>query len=329
MKFRLGLLVISAFAALGTLGVSSASASVEFGDTCSADESLSAPYTLTTLGAPPAGIALVAPTSGVITKVRMQLGVPLPLAIPEQVKLLRPAGGDNYLVTDQVTVQASTGQTVADARMQVQAGERLAMHGLPFSFGGTNYPGFEFFCESPGSGSVLGAVVGDVALGTTGTFMGGPEGRIPLVAVIEADADHDGYGDETQDRCPQSAALQTPCPVIVLDSYVLPGSSKAVVLVSSSVATRVTVSGTAKFPKAPKSAGTSAKAKLKGVSREASPGKLTRFTLNFPATLKSAVEALAPGKSITVKLQASATDVAGRKVTDKSQLKIVGQAASK
>jgi hypothetical protein len=31
-------------------------------------------------------------------------------------------------------------------------------------------------------------------------------------ATVEADADHDGYGDETQDQCPTDASTQGPCP---------------------------------------------------------------------------------------------------------------------
>jgi hypothetical protein len=38
-------------------------------------------------------------------------------------------------------------------------------------------------------------------------------GALPLInADIEADADHDGFGDETQDLCPQEASLQAACP---------------------------------------------------------------------------------------------------------------------
>jgi len=33
-----------------------------------------------------------------------------------------------------------------------------------------------------------------------------------VTAVLEPDADHDGYGDETQDRCPQLASTQRACP---------------------------------------------------------------------------------------------------------------------
>jgi hypothetical protein len=36
--------------------------------------------------------------------------------------------------------------------------------------------------------------------------------RIPVSAVVEADADRDGFGDESQDRCPTDPATQGPCP---------------------------------------------------------------------------------------------------------------------
>ena len=104
----------------------------------------------------------------------------------------------------------------------------------------------------------------------------------------------------------------------------LPNKSKAVVIVSTSTATAVSVSGTAKLPKTPKKAGASAQAKLKKVTKNAIPGKLTRFTLNFPATLKSAVAALTRGSSVTVKIEATATDVTGKVVKDRAQLKLKG-----
>jgi hypothetical protein len=33
--------------------------------------------------------------------------------------------------------------------------------------------------------------------------------------TVEADADRDGYGDETQDRCPTNSSIQGACPVAV------------------------------------------------------------------------------------------------------------------
>jgi hypothetical protein len=35
--------------------------------------------------------------------------------------------------------------------------------------------------------------------------------RLNVAAVLEADADGDGYGDETQDRCPSDRSTQGPC----------------------------------------------------------------------------------------------------------------------
>lgn len=321
---RLSITIALATAMAGCLlAPSGAAAATEFGDTCSGDSVVKAPVVVASLAAPSSGLPLAAPTGGVITKVSTHVETVLPIPIPEVVKLLRPAGGNNYTVTGEMMVRAFTGGLVSSARMPVQAGELLGMYGLPFAIGETNYPGVEFYCKVD-PGAVFGGHLGDIGLGATGAFVNEPGAGVPLVAAIEPDADHDGFGDETQDKCPQSAALQTPCPVVVLDSYVLPSRSKAVVLVSASTATPVTVSGTAKLPKAPKKAGASAKAKLKSVTKSVTPGKLNRFTLNFPAPLKSAINGLPAGKSITVNLQASATDVAGRTTTDKAQLKIKG-----
>jgi hypothetical protein len=39
--------------------------------------------------------------------------------------------------------------------------------------------------------------------------------RILVSAKVEADADHDNFGDETQDQCPTNAATTGPCPTAV------------------------------------------------------------------------------------------------------------------
>src|SRR5262249_9456177 len=37
------------------------------------------------------------------------------------------------------------------------------------------------------------------------------EYHVNVAAVVEPDADHDGYGDDTQDQCPKDPAKQTGC----------------------------------------------------------------------------------------------------------------------
>jgi hypothetical protein len=64
--------------------------------------------------------------------------------------------------------------------------------------------------------------------------------------------------------------------------------------------------------------------KLKKVKKTVAPGKLVSFTLKFPGSLKAAVRSLPRGRSITVKLQAQAKNVAGQVFTDKTKVKLKG-----
>jgi hypothetical protein len=56
----------------------------------------------------------------------------------------------------------------------------------------------------------------DTATGGTTLFnptsVGSQSLRINMAAVLEPDADSDGFGDETQDQCPTDASTQSPCP---------------------------------------------------------------------------------------------------------------------
>lgn len=314
MKKVLG--AIAAVVAIAVIGATPASAATEFGSTCSAEKSVPTTYTLTTLSAPSSTLPLTAPVSGVVTKVKVQLSLPLPLSIPEQVKLLKPAGGKSYTVTSQAEVHTVTGSLVTETRMPVQAGERLAVRGLPFTYMGSSYPGYEFYCEDPAS--VLGVNPADVPQGSTAEFSEAPVGQLPLSAVIEPDADHDGYGDETQDKCPQSAAVQTECPTVTVEATASAKRSSVTVLVTTSNPAPVTVAGTVKLGK-----GKSAKLTSKG--QTVSPGKISRFTLKFTKKLKAALSGLSPKQSLKLKVAASATDLIGRVSSKLLTVKLKGQ----
>ena len=59
-------------------------------------------------------------------------------------------------------------------------------------------------------GDLAEAVIGGPpASATHGQFL---SQRVPVQVTLEADADGDGFGDETQDQCPTDAATQGPCP---------------------------------------------------------------------------------------------------------------------
>ena len=160
-----------------------------------------------------------------------------------------------------------------------------------------------FLCEAgPGEPEgVIGTSLEDSPLGGTIKFaeIPTPTARVPVVAVIEPDADGDGYGDETQDKCPQSAAVQIDCSPVGLDAFAVQSQGKVVVLVVATAPAKVKVAGSVKLPKG---ATASASTKLKPVTHELTPAKLGRFTLKFPGPLKSALGSLPNGKKLPLKL---------------------------
>ena len=89
-------------------------------------------------------------------------------------------------------------------RLPIDAGDRLALH------------------APSGGGFVADANVAGVRLDTWQPPLAVGETRSPdnffvdkellLNGTVEADADRDGYGDETQDLCPSNAATHGPCP---------------------------------------------------------------------------------------------------------------------
>jgi len=318
IKRRLVLLAVTVGAASALFLAPSASAAVEFGDNCIGDKPAPGEYTLTELSRSPGGLPLAAPSSGVITQLKVNFGPPVPFTIPTTVKVLRSAGGDNYTVVGQALTQVGPGgQPVTNTRLPVLAGDRLGLHGEPFTYEGTAIPGLSVYCDIE-DGSVLGAATGNPGPGATATFMPAVEARVPVVGVLEPDADGDGYGDETQDKCPISAAVQVPCPLVVLDAIPIAGGNAVRVLVATSTAAPVIVSGTVKL-------GKGAKANLASKTKTVEAGKISSFRLAFPASLKERLKELGPKKKLTLKIAATSTNVAGQVSTDKVNAKLKGQ----
>ena len=313
----------SAMAALMLLAPA-ASAAVEFGDACVGNE-YALPegpggpgYTFMTLSVPSGGLSLTAPSSGVITKVKMNVGDILPFAVPTAVKVLRPIGGSSYTAVGQTMVNA-WGNASAEARMPVLAGDHLGLHGQPTTFEGSPVPSVSIYCREPEDGSVMGATIGDVTVGSTGSFAPVEEGRVPVAAVIEPDADKDGFGDETQDLCPLSAAVQTACPVITLSASKVVKRGFVTMLVTGSAQAPVTVAGTV-------SLGKGKKANLKGGTQIVAAGVLARFVVPFPKSVKSKLKKLTPKQKLSLKLTATATNVAGQPTVATVKAKLKGQA---
>jgi hypothetical protein len=324
MRRSLRRMILASVTGVCLVAANSASAATEFGDTCAGAGGAPGDYTLTTLSGSSPTLPLTAPSGGVITKVKVNSAIEIPVPYPVTVKLLRSAGGNKYTVVGSQSLNAGPGITVADARIPVQVGDKLGVHGEAFNYGGETIHVSPFCVGVEGE---LGAYVGDAASGSTVEFFEAAPARTPLAAVIEPDADGDGYGDETQDKCPQSASTHDECPPVVIDSLATPGKGKAIVLIATDTAGEVTVSGSVKLPKAAKGgkkAGASATVQLKSLTKAATPGQISRFVLKFPGSLKQALAALPKGKKMKLKITATETNVAGKVSQDSSTLKLKG-----
>jgi hypothetical protein len=312
---RLKLVPVAAVAALAIslLGAASASAATEFGDNCIGDESIEAPITLFEISASGNPLPTAAPVAGVITKWKVNL-VPVPVVIPVNLKVLRQTGPNTVQVVGDASGSITGGANSFATRIPVLAGDRLGFFS-PSEYG-------PIICDEEPGGSVLGGFEGSGGgVGSSVTFVTIPasEARLPLAAVIEPDADNDGFGDETQDACPQSATTQAACPPVTLSTGKQVRKGSVTILVTSSTAAPVTVKGVAKL-------GKGKKAKLNGGTQTLAPGALGKFTLFFTKGLKKKLKELPPKRSVNLNVTITGTSVSGAVTTNTLKVKLRGQA---
>jgi hypothetical protein len=290
--------------ALGVPGAATAG-TVEFGSNCMAD---TAPdfntYVLTS--ALVGGLPVAAPSSGVITKAAFSIPV-VPQLFPTFVKVVHPTGVPNQfkVMAQSQLIAVEGGVHTYDVRVPVASGDLLALWGTS----GT------LLCLNSVEQRVA-SVVGNSAPGSTATYAPQAYSGLPVKATVEPDIDLDGYGDVTQDFCPQSASFQTACPVIKIDSRASASGRSIKVTATTSSTANVSVTGIAKAGRK--------KIKLTGGSKTVQPGALTDFKVKLPKALKAALAKLPPSKKITVTLTASATDLVGRVTTDVTKVKLPG-----
>jgi len=108
--------------------------------------------------------------------------------------------------TDWVPVPSTYGVVhTFPARIPVQTGWEVGL--------GTSVSGQACAIDPGFTGDVLGAQqVFDADVSTDLTMGSTPDRRPDISAVLESDADRDGYGDVTQDLCPESALTRAACP---------------------------------------------------------------------------------------------------------------------
>ncbi|HEX8690132.1 MAG TPA: hypothetical protein VF729_07800 [Solirubrobacterales bacterium] len=172
----------------------------------------------------------------------------------------------------------------------------------------------------------MGALTPPSTVGSTNTYPPAENLIAAVSVVVEPDVDGDGFGDETQDKCPQSAAVQIDCPPITLTTTGIARNGLAQILVGASSAASVSVSGTVNVPKKRKKgkAGKSAVISINGGTQLLAPGVIATFTLILPQRVKAALRALPRRRFLILTATASATDVAGRPSSSSVKVKLRG-----
>jgi hypothetical protein len=189
-------IVLSAIAGTA-LFASPAGAATVFGETFVPNSECSpAGTTFVQTGTP--GPSYAAPSAGVITSWSF-----LADATPPQLKLklVRPAGGNQYTTVGDSQVQAPAPNVVSafPTRIPVQAGDIL----------GLNIAAVGHCGQSPAPGYSFHFIFSDPPPGTTAAYSGPGLARLDMSAVLEPDCDNDGFGDESQDDAVDCVAPET------------------------------------------------------------------------------------------------------------------------
>jgi hypothetical protein len=151
----------------------------------------------------------VAPFDGVITSWSFHAGATAPQL---KLKVARPVGPTSYTIVGDTGVH-NTAPNVLNtfpAQIPVLAGDVIGF----FTVTGP-HP-----CLRPNTGHNYVVNSADLPPGATATFGGEINQQLDISAVLEPDADKDGFGDETQDRCPtEPSQTGGPCSrAITLDA---------------------------------------------------------------------------------------------------------------
>jgi hypothetical protein len=323
MKKCVFAVIVAALAVCGFAGVSSAAAATEIGNTCAGEEIIPDSLISVSHGAD-VPLPVAAPISGVLTEwtVTSNLGsggtpseeLFLSRLARQTLNVYRPAGGKSYTLVAEAEggPLKLIGASTYLARIPVQAGDLLGLGA-----------GFALYCQATEPADKIVYLEGQPALGSTTEFPNEEEEiGIPVKARIEPDVDGDGYGDETQDKCPQSAAYQTACPVVTISSLPTAGKKAVTLYISTSLSAPVGVTATVPL-------GKGKTATLTAAAQTVAPGTLAAFTLTLTPEVAKALKALPTKKSLTMSITASATNVTGSPSTSATTVKLPGQAKPK
>jgi hypothetical protein len=328
---RFSLPIVAVLAVILLSGSSSSAApfsgdalSDEAGWHCTADASR-AGWTL--LALPQAGSPyspLVKQSRGVITSWNVRVGAGLsPLA--QQIGVFRAVnGGAEYTKVAESAIETfGVGSEQLPTRIPVQAGDFVGLHG----------PLETFVCDGEGSAALF---EGGIALGETKAFKVEGGVRSPAAATVESDADGDGYGDASQDRCPESAAFQTSCPFVALSIGEVTVKRSAILIeAGNNTEASLVARGEVRWRARPKS-GEGAAHLSKGhqvrvglgtvTPKTVTPGVIAVLRVPLPKSVLAQLDRLLPSQALQARIDVVGTNLVPYTGTHELKIKLPGRA---
>jgi hypothetical protein len=261
----------------------------------------------------------------VITSWNVRVGPGLsPLA--QQLGVFRAVNGSEYTEVGESAIETfGVGSEQLPTRIPVQAGDFIGLHG-PFE---------TFVCD--GEGSATSALFeGGIALGETKAFKAESGVRSPVGAIVESDADGDGYGDASQDRCPESALFQTTCPLVALSIGKVTVKRSAILIeagnnTEASLAARGEVRWQAR-PKAGGGAAYSSKGRQVRVGlgtvapKTVTPGTTVVLRVPLPKPVLRQLDRLLPRQALQARIDVIGTNLVPSTGTHELKIKLPGRA---
>jgi hypothetical protein len=315
MRFKFWTAAVAAALTISLIGATSASAATRAGNDCVGDNSAEAFTLYGAANGPGNSLPATIPVSGVVTSWTFNI-IPVPSGLVSQkVKILRPLGSAQYrVIGESSSASISSGLNTFQTRIPVLAGDHIGVYGSIEGEGGAVY------CETENPGDRLGVIPGDPGLGATGTSLTEENGlQVPITVSIEPDADNDGFGDETQDLCPQSALHQAACPPVTLSNFSQVKKGSVIIVVTPSTTAPVSVFGVVGL-------GKGKKAILNGGTQILAPGLQGKFVLKFTKGLNKKLAKLSRKRSLKLNVTVAGTSVTGAVTTSILKLKLKGRA---
>lgn len=201
-------------------------------------------------------------------------------------------------------------------RIPVSEGNSVGLYG----------PEGTLFCDKE-EGAISWLYEGAVATGETKPFKTEVDLGTPVVVTVEDDRDNDGFGDETQDLCPASAAFQTACPALGLTVRREVKRRAILVRVTTTNDSSVQVFGQVGWGVKQPGGG---KRRLivglgSGSARPVAAATTTTFRLPLSKPILRRLERLTPKQRLRAKLTVIATDVFGAETRQRPVVRLRGR----